>query len=154
MVIAIGRRLTLRIVVFSSTLFFFFFLFFFPFPSDKSNPDDLKPEDFAVISTIRQSVWFKHVSYDIPSDLPACPPGGCHCSWGWVHSVDSGSQQIYHTVYRCNVTGATNTVPIPEGEYMFGGGWGRGLWAGITSLNFLAFFFFRSSTTTSEMSCG
>jgi hypothetical protein len=69
-----------------------------------------------VISTIYDSPWFKNVVYDIPADLPSCPPEGCHCQWNWVHAPDAGSEQIYSLIYRCKVTGATNTLPLPKCE--------------------------------------
>lgn len=79
----------------------------------KSDANDLVPEDFTVISTNYTCPWFKHVDFQIPADLPPCPPGGCHCMWGWVHSVLAGSEQMYQLNYRCNVTGATGTRAIP-----------------------------------------
>ncbi|ORY34011.1 hypothetical protein BCR39DRAFT_232913 [Naematelia encephala] len=80
----------------------------------ESDVSKIKPEDFAVISVNYTCPWFKHVDFEIPSDLPACPEGGCHCMWGWIHSADSGSEQMYFVGYRCNVTGATGTTPIPQ----------------------------------------
>jgi hypothetical protein len=58
--------------------------------------------------------WKKNVDFHIPADLPACPEGGCHCSWGWVHSKDGGSAQMYQLGYRCDVTGAQMTRPLPK----------------------------------------
>ena len=82
----------------------------------ESDVTAIKPEDFAVVSIAYECPWKKDVDFDIPADLPACPEGGCHCMWGWVHSQLSGSEQIYFVGYRCNVTGATNTTPLPAGE--------------------------------------
>lgn len=79
-----------------------------------SDERSVKPEDFTVISTNYTCPWFKHVDFQIPKDLPACPPEGCLCSWGWIHSIYAGSQQNYHLVYRCKVDGATNTLPLPK----------------------------------------
>lgn len=86
-----------------------------------SDENSVQPEDFAVISTNWTCPWFKHVDFQIPADLPPCPEGGCLCSWGWLHSIDAGSQQNYHLVYRCKVDGAGGTVPIPPGELRFFG---------------------------------
>ncbi|KAI9639795.1 uncharacterized protein MKK02DRAFT_4463, partial [Dioszegia hungarica] len=79
----------------------------------KSDPFALQPEDFTVISTNYTCPWFKHVEFQIPADLPPCPPGGCHCMWGWVHSTLAGSEQNYVLNYRCNVTGATGMRELP-----------------------------------------
>lgn len=79
-----------------------------------SDENEVQPEDFTVISTNYTCPWFKHVDFQIPSDLPACPSEGCLCSWGWIHSIDGGSQQNYHLVYRCKVDGASGTVPLPR----------------------------------------
>lgn len=85
----------------------------------ESDVTQIKPEDFAVISTNYSCPWLKNVDFQIPSDLPTCPEGGCHCMWGWVHSQDSGSEQMYSVGYRCNVTGATATQAIPPRELFF-----------------------------------
>jgi len=69
----------------------------------------IQPEDFAVISFNYTCPWYKDVDFQMPSDLPSCPEGGCHCMWAWVHSADSGSEQIYFNGYRSNITGATGT---------------------------------------------
>jgi hypothetical protein len=79
-----------------------------------SNPHALKPEGFAVISTNHKCVFNRDIEFDIPAGLPPCPAGGCHCMWGWVHSANSGSSQMYTNVFRCNVTNADpNGMPIP-----------------------------------------
>jgi hypothetical protein len=31
--------------------------------------------------------WYREVSFDIPADIPACPPGGCHVFWLWIHEI-------------------------------------------------------------------
>lgn len=105
----------------------------------ESDVSKLKPEDFTVISVSLSMIiecdliciygtllnlikiaydcpWKKNVDFPIPADLPACPEGGCHCSWGWVHSMDGGSPQMYHLGYRCDVTGAIATRALPDRE--------------------------------------
>ena len=82
----------------------------------ESDVTQIKPGDFAVISVNYTCPWKKDVDFQIPSDLPPCPEGGCHCLWGWVHNSDSGSEQMYSVGYRCNITGATGTQPIPTSE--------------------------------------
>jgi hypothetical protein len=83
----------------------------------ESDVTKIQPEDFAVISVNYECPWKKDVDFEIPSDLPPCPEGGCHCLWGWVHNSDSGSEQNYILGYRCNVTGATGTQAIPSREW-------------------------------------
>lgn len=80
----------------------------------ESDVTKIQPEDFAMISVNYTCPWKKDVDLQIPADLPACPEGGCHCMWGWVHSADSGSEQMYFLGYRCNVTGTTATQAIPK----------------------------------------
>jgi len=82
----------------------------------ESDVTEIQPEDFAVISVNYQCPWKKDVDFEIPSDLPLCPEGGCHCMWGWIHNADLGSEQMYFVGYRCNVTGATGTKAIPPRE--------------------------------------
>jgi hypothetical protein len=82
----------------------------------ESDVTKIKPSDFTVITVNYTCPWFKHVDFQIPSDLPPCPEGGCHCVWGWVHNIDAGSEQMFLNGYRCNVTGATGTVALPQGE--------------------------------------
>lgn len=65
----------------------------------------IKPEDFVVISINHTAPWTREVGFQIPSGLPACPAGGCHCMWGWVPDP-MNVQQMYTLGYRCNVTGA------------------------------------------------
>lgn len=78
-----------------------------------SDENTVKPSDFTVFSVDHACPWKRRVDFPVPADLPACPEGGCLCSWGWVHSPESGSEQMYHTVYRCKVTGATETRALP-----------------------------------------
>lgn len=66
----------------------------------------LQPEDFTVISTNYTCPWKKNVEFQIPEDLPACPEGGCHCAWGWIHSQLSGGEQMYMIGYRVSVLAA------------------------------------------------
>ncbi|KAI0703797.1 hypothetical protein BC835DRAFT_1303060 [Cytidiella melzeri] len=78
----------------------------------KSDVNDVKPEDFVIISTKRQSPWYLNNDFQIPAGLPACPEGGCICAWFWIHEPDSGSEQMYMNGFRCTVSGNTGTVPI------------------------------------------
>ncbi|WWC92056.1 uncharacterized protein L201_007010 [Kwoniella dendrophila CBS 6074] len=79
------------------------------YTSDVAN---LKPNDMTVISVNQNSVWERQISYQIPAGLPPCPAGGCLCSWNWIHQGGHGEGypfEMYNVVYRCQVTGATNS---------------------------------------------
>ncbi|WVQ72578.1 hypothetical protein IAR50_002136 [Cryptococcus sp. DSM 104548] len=80
----------------------------------KSDVNDIVPEDFTVISVNYTCPWKKHVDFQIPSDLPACPEGGCHCMWGWIHNSDAGTEQNYFVGFKCKVTGATGLIALPQ----------------------------------------
>lgn len=77
-----------------------------------SDANTVQPEDFAVFSVNQTCVWSVSTEFQVPSAMPPCPSGGCICAWFWIHSVDSGSEQMYMNGFRCNVTGATGTQPI------------------------------------------
>ncbi len=78
-----------------------------------SDPHKVRPEDFVVISVNHSAPWTREVAFAIPSGLPACPAGGCHCMWGWIPDP-MNVQQMYTLVYRCNVTGETGSeYPAP-----------------------------------------
>lgn len=80
----------------------------------ESDVSKIKPEDFAMISINHKCPWYRDVDFQIPKRLPPCPPGGCHCMWGWIHNSGGGGQEMYMNGYRCNVTGETGTVPVPK----------------------------------------
>ena len=52
----------------------------------KSDVNDLQPDDFVVFSVNHTCVWYLNTAFSIPQ-LPACPDGGCHCTFNWIHSV-------------------------------------------------------------------
>jgi hypothetical protein len=59
----------------------------------ESDVTKLRPNSFTVISVNYASVWKRETDYQIPAELPACPPGGCHCSWNWIHtSMNTNAQ--------------------------------------------------------------
>lgn len=80
----------------------------------------LKPEDMTIISVNWNSPWTREARYEFPKGMPKCPPGGCLCSWGWIHTKLHGEgygDEIYNELYRCDVTGQTddNNV-VPKGK--------------------------------------
>ncbi|GMK58657.1 hypothetical protein CspeluHIS016_0600990 [Cutaneotrichosporon spelunceum] len=83
----------------------------------ESNVHAIKPEDFTVISTNRSCPYTRDVTFEIPDQLRECPPGGCHCMWGWVHSAMGGGEEIYFNGFKCQVTGANpNAPPMPRAQ--------------------------------------
>ncbi|KAI0787686.1 hypothetical protein C8Q74DRAFT_1366521 [Fomes fomentarius] len=74
----------------------------------QSDVHALKPEDFTIFSVNHTCVWYLNTEFEVPQ-LPACPEDGCHCAWFWVHSIDSGSQQIYMNGFKCKITGNVGT---------------------------------------------
>lgn len=63
-----------------------------------SNVADLQPNDMTVISIVQQSVWTREITYSIPAGLPACPPGGCLCTWNWIHRAGNGEGYPFEIV--------------------------------------------------------
>lgn len=68
-------------------------------------------DNLVVFSVLEKTPWKRIGVYDIPADLPACPPGGCTCAWLWVPD-GCGIPNVYMAGYKCNVTGATSTAPV------------------------------------------
>ncbi|KAH9902992.1 hypothetical protein C8Q73DRAFT_742224 [Cubamyces lactineus] len=77
----------------------------------KSDVNDVQPDDFVIFSVNQTCVWEMHTKFQVPN-LPACPEDGCHCAWFWIHSIDSGSEQIYMNGFKCKVTGDVGTQPL------------------------------------------
>ena len=50
----------------------------------------VKPNDMTVISVNQASPWVREAQYPIPAGMPPCPPGGCICSWNWIHRAANG----------------------------------------------------------------
>lgn len=42
------------------------------------------PNPFYENADKRSTPWKRVATYQVPKDLPACPPGGCYCAWLWV----------------------------------------------------------------------
>jgi len=81
----------------------------------KSNPSDIKPEDFVIMSVVKDCPARALQAFDIPF-LPACPNNKCICSWFWIHNSIGGTDQMYMTAFQCNVINPSNRVigkPVP-----------------------------------------
>ncbi|EJF64983.1 hypothetical protein BD309DRAFT_206196 [Dichomitus squalens] len=77
----------------------------------QSDVNALQPDDFTIFSVNHTCVWYLNTEFEVPK-LPACPEGGCHCAWFWIHSIDSGSEQIYMNAFKCKVTGDAGNQPL------------------------------------------
>ncbi|KAH8925420.1 hypothetical protein BT69DRAFT_1348752 [Atractiella rhizophila] len=75
-----------------------------------SDLKDVTPENLVVFTTINNTPFRRLVTYEVP-DLPACPPDGCICAWGWIPD-GCGNPNMYQTPWRCKVTGATSTKKL------------------------------------------
>jgi hypothetical protein len=60
----------------------------------------VKPSDMTVISVNTVSPWYRDTDYKIPAGLPACPSGGCLCTWNWIHLANHGEGYPYEIVSR------------------------------------------------------
>jgi len=75
----------------------------------KSNITDVRPEDFVIMSVVKDCPARALQAFDIPY-LPACPNNMCICSWFWIHNSIGGTDQMYMTPFQCNVANPSNRV--------------------------------------------
>lgn len=68
-------------------------------------------ENLVVFTTLEHTPWKRIATYDVPAALPACGPEGCTCAWLWV-PFHCGQPNMYMQGFKCNVTGATSTIPV------------------------------------------
>jgi len=73
----------------------------------KSDPKQVKPEDFVIFSVVRDCIARQNQTFDVPN-LPFCPNGKCMCSWFWIHKSAGGTDQMYMVPFVCKVTGASS----------------------------------------------
>ncbi|KAF5311490.1 hypothetical protein D9611_011609 [Ephemerocybe angulata] len=76
-----------------------------------SDLKDVTPENLVVFSVRYNTPWKRVIYYDVPSALPACPPDGCTCAWGWVPN-GCGQPNMYHQAFKCRVSNAKSSVPV------------------------------------------
>ncbi|WWD01234.1 hypothetical protein V866_008176 [Kwoniella sp. B9012] len=79
----------------------------------KPTASQTNPEDFTVMSIQENCVRQRQTSFSIPSNLPACPQGGCTCAWFWQGK--NSANEMYMTGFRCDVQGgsAGGSYPSP-----------------------------------------
>ncbi|KAG6816493.1 hypothetical protein H0H87_005574 [Tephrocybe sp. NHM501043] len=79
--------------------------------SYQSDLSKVTADNLVVFSVRYHTPWKRLATYSVPAALPACPPGGCICAWGWVPN-GCGEPNMYHQGFKCMVTGATATNPV------------------------------------------
>ncbi|CAF0745143.1 unnamed protein product [Adineta ricciae] len=79
--------------------------------SYQNSIDKVTPENLVVFTVRYKTPWQRLTSYDVPKDLPPCPPGGCTCAWGWV-PMGCGQPNMYMQGHKCIVTGSTSTKKL------------------------------------------
>ncbi|PPR05141.1 hypothetical protein CVT26_012227 [Gymnopilus dilepis] len=79
--------------------------------SYNSELSQVTPDNLVVFSVRYHTPWKRVTSYDVPAAMPPCPAGGCMCAWGWIPN-GCGEPNMYHTAFRCQVTGSTSTTPL------------------------------------------
>ncbi|KAI5779968.1 hypothetical protein DFH27DRAFT_596714 [Peziza echinospora] len=82
----------------------------------KSNPKEVKPEDFVVFSVVYDSPARQLQAFPVPAGLQACPNNVCICSWFWIHESIGGGDEMYMTPFYCTVTGAKAGSGKPLGK--------------------------------------
>jgi len=75
----------------------------------KSNITDIRPNDFVIVSVVKDCPARALQAFDIPN-LPACPNNRCICSWFWIHNSIGGTDQMYMTAFQCNVANPSKRV--------------------------------------------
>lgn len=73
--------------------------------SYESDLSKVTMENLVVFSVLEHTPWKRIATYEVPKDLPACPPEGCYCAWLWV-PTGCGQPNMYMANYKCHVTGS------------------------------------------------
>ncbi|KXN82218.1 hypothetical protein AN958_02909 [Leucoagaricus sp. SymC.cos] len=79
----------------------------------QSDIKQVTPKNLVVFSVRYHTPWKRVTTYDVPANMPACPPDGCICAWGWVPN-GCGQPNMYHQAFRCRITGAHSTTPLAD----------------------------------------
>ncbi|KAN0083939.1 hypothetical protein V8E54_003027 [Elaphomyces granulatus] len=79
-----------------------------------SNLADVTLENLVVFTVLKGSPWKRLATYQVPADLPPCPPGGCHVAWLWVprQGENCGQQNMYMHGFKAMVTGSTSNKTL------------------------------------------
>ncbi|KAK3399535.1 hypothetical protein B0T20DRAFT_200319 [Sordaria brevicollis] len=72
---------------------------------------NVRLDNLVVFTTLEHTPFRRLATYQVPKDLPPCPPGGCYCAWLWVPK-GCGEPNMYMQNYKCQVTGSTSTKRV------------------------------------------
>ncbi|KAF5320701.1 hypothetical protein D9619_002173 [Psilocybe cf. subviscida] len=81
--------------------------------SYNSELSQVTEENLVVFTVLPNTPWRRIATYKVPN-LPACPPGGCICTWGWVAN-GCGEPNMYMQPFRCKVVGDTGNAAVRPG---------------------------------------
>ncbi|KAF9519655.1 hypothetical protein BS47DRAFT_1336747 [Hydnum rufescens UP504] len=68
-------------------------------------------ENLAVFTALYHTPWKRIGTFQVPADLPPCPPGGCIAVFGWVPN-GCGIPNMYMHPYRAKVTNSKSTKVV------------------------------------------
>lgn len=72
---------------------------------------DVTLENLVVFFVLYKTPWKRIAVYEVSEGLQECPPEGCSCASLWV-PFGCGTPNEYMAGYKCEVPGATSTVPL------------------------------------------
>lgn len=52
--------------------------------SYESDIANVRLDSLVVFTTLEHTPFRRLATYQVPKELPSCPPGGCYCAWLWV----------------------------------------------------------------------
>ncbi|KIM49751.1 hypothetical protein M413DRAFT_59720 [Hebeloma cylindrosporum] len=79
--------------------------------SYQSDIKKVTPDNLVVFTVRYNTPWKRVLVYDVPANMPPCPPGGCICAWGWVPN-GCGQPNMYHQPFKCRVSGSKSNTPL------------------------------------------
>ncbi|GAA5901627.1 hypothetical protein JCM5296_003337 [Sporobolomyces johnsonii] len=72
--------------------------------ADVTDINDATLDNFVIFSVQQECVWQRNTTFQVPARMPPCTGDWCIC--GWVWEPQTGSGNMYHTAFRCKVTGS------------------------------------------------
>ncbi|EAU86287.2 hypothetical protein CC1G_08011 [Coprinopsis cinerea okayama7 len=71
-------------------------------------------DNLVVFSVLYHTPWRRLATYQVPN-LPACPPAGCYCAWGWLPD-SCGQPDMYMEPFRCKVINPPKSASVMVGR--------------------------------------
>ncbi|GAA5870458.1 hypothetical protein JCM1840_004729 [Sporobolomyces johnsonii] len=72
--------------------------------ADVTDINEATLDNFVIFSVQQECVWQRNTTFQVPARMPPCTGDWCIC--GWVWEPQTGSGNMYHTAFRCKVTGS------------------------------------------------